>query len=151
MRQLQNAVSIGGAVIGAMLLATPAPAAAPALADLKIVKECSQYTGDTPSFCTVIESNVAAIPKGTKIWYWGPDLGVADPVMTNSAALIDAGIGNTALGHCIVDQRDAANQVGMCAFSAGSGTLMGFNAIIKVTEDAQQNFHWDGSYWTAGK
>ncbi len=140
------AIPAVSAVFASLALAAPA---APALQDFKIVKECSQYAGTAPSYCTVIESNVAAIPKGTKIFYFGPDLGVADPVMTASATLIDAGTGNLATGYCIVDQRDTANQVGMCAFTAGGGTLAGFNAIIHVSEDAQQNFHWDGSYWTA--
>lgn len=39
----------------------------------------------------------------------------------------------------------------MCSFTAGSGTLAGFNALIDVTEDAQSAFHWDGVDWTAGK
>jgi hypothetical protein len=134
-------------------LSFPAYAAPAALVtkELHIVKECNEYTGDTPSYSMITDSNIEAIPKGTKIWYWGPDLGVVDPIMTSSMAIIDAGVGNLASGYCIVDQRDMAHQKGMCGFSAGSGTLAGFNAFIDVSEDAQQAFHWDGLYWTGGK
>lgn len=83
MDRLKSVVLVGLALgIGGYGL--PSLAAGPATKDLHITKECSGYTGDTPSFCTVTESNFEAIPKGTKIWYWGPDLGVADPVMTSS-------------------------------------------------------------------
>ena len=142
-------------IVAALAAALVSPAIAapamPATKVMKIVKECNEYTGDTPSYCMITDSNIAAIPKGTKIWYWGPDLGVADPMMTAANAIIDAGVGNLASGYCIVDQTDMAHQAGMCAFTAGSGTLAGFNALIKVSEDAQGGFHWDGPYWTAGK
>ncbi len=149
MRQFPSAVvALLAAVSVSPALAAPAM---PATQAMKIVKECNEYNGDTPSYCMITDSNIAAILKGTKIWYWGPDLGVADPVMTASNALIDAGAGDLASGYCIVDQTDATHQAGMCAFTAGSGTLADFNALIKVTEDAAGAFHWDGLYWTAGK
>ncbi|WP_280110101.1 hypothetical protein [Rhizobium sp. CF142] len=35
---------------------------------------------------------------------------------------------------------------GTCAFYAGSGTLAGFQAVVKVTVDDKQIYHWDGGY-----
>ena len=32
------------------------------------------------------------------------------------------------------------------AFHAGSGTLAGFQAVVKVTVDDKQIWHWDGCY-----
>ena len=52
---------------GAILVLASVAHAAPSMQPLKISKECSQYTGETPSFCTITESNLAAIPAGTKI------------------------------------------------------------------------------------
>jgi hypothetical protein len=148
MHRIQNAVL--AALATALVSPAIAAPALPATQPLHLTKECNEYTGDTPSFCMVTDSNIAAIPKGTKIWYWGPDLGVADPMMTASSVIIDAGVGNMAAGYCIVDQTDPAHQVGMCAFTAGSGTLAGFSALIEVTQDGS-TYHWDGPYWTAGK
>ena len=102
-----------------------------------------------PTYCAVTESNIVAVPMGKKIWYWGPDLGMADPVMVASNATIDAGRNNLATGFCIVDQTDMDRQKGYCAFSAGTGTLAGFNALIWVSAAATGDVHWEGVWWTA--
>jgi hypothetical protein len=90
----------------------------------------------------VLESNVPALKKGTKILYYGP---VNDsPAFSYSNVVLDNGAGDTAMGNCIVD--NSAGPKGMCAFYAGSGSLTGFLAIVQVTVDAKQVWHWDGSY-----
>ena len=138
-----------GALIGIIaafgVLASPAWAAsaAPTMQPLKLAKDCSKYSGDTPSFCTIVESNVAAVPPGTKILYYGPVTN--SPLFTSSSVVISVGPGDTAVGYCIV--YDTANPpVGTCAFNAGSGTLAGFQAIAKVSVDDKQVWHWDGGY-----
>jgi hypothetical protein len=128
---------------GAILALNSAVFAAPAMQPLKIAKECSQYSGETPSFCTITESNLAAVPVGTKILYYGPM--VNSPLFSNSAAVLAVGPGDTAVGHCIVYDT-ATPPYGLCAFHAGSGTLTGFQAIVKVTVDDKQIWHWDGGY-----
>jgi hypothetical protein len=40
---------------GAILALTSVASATPAMQPLKISKECSQYTGETPSFCTITD------------------------------------------------------------------------------------------------
>ena len=128
---------------GAILALTSVASAAPAMQPLKISKECSQYTGDTPSFCTITESNLAAIPVGAKIFYYGPVTG--SPLFTSSTAVIAVGNGDSAVGYCVV--YDTANPpLGTCAFHAGSGTLAGFQAVVTVTVDDKQIWHWDGGY-----
>ncbi|WP_331371408.1 hypothetical protein [Sinorhizobium chiapasense] len=132
-----------GAIL-ALTSAAPAMAStAPAMQPLKISKECSQYTGDTPSFCTITESNLAAIPAGTKIFYYGPVTG--SPLFSSSAAVITVGNGDSAVGYCVVYDT-ASPPLGTCAFHAGSGTLAGFQAVVKVTVDDKQIWHWDGGY-----
>ena len=84
---------------GAILALTSVASAAPAMQPLKISKECSQYTGDTPSFCTITESNLAAIPAGTKIFYYGPVTG--SPLFGSSTAVIAVGNGDLAVGYCV--------------------------------------------------
>jgi len=128
---------------GPVLVLTSAAAAAPAMQPLKISKECSQYTGDTPSFCTITESNLPAIPAGTKIFYYGPVTG--SPLFTSSAVVIAVGNGSSAVGYCVVyDTRTPP--LGTCAFHAGSGTLAGFQAVFTSTVDDKQVWHWDGGY-----
>jgi hypothetical protein len=132
--------------LGIAVLATPVAAAdAPKMQPLTLSKDCSQYSGAMPSVCTVLESNVPALKNGTKILYYGP---VNDsPAFSSSNVVLDNGAGDTAMGNCIVD--NAAGPKGMCAFYAGSGSLTGFMAIVQVTVDAKQVWHWDGSYTVA--
>ena len=58
--------------------------------------------------------------------------------------MLDNGEGDTAMGNCIVDF--GAGPKGICAFYAGSGSLAGFSAIVQVTVDDKQVWHWEGSY-----
>jgi hypothetical protein len=113
------------------------------MAPLKIAKECSEYTAKTPSFCTITDSNVAGIPAGTKVLYYGPVTG--SPLFTSSSVVVAAGAGDSAVGYCIVYDT-AKPPLGMCAFHAGSGKLAGFQAIAKVTVDDKQIWHWEGGY-----
>ena len=128
---------------GAMLALTSVASAESAMQPLKISKECSQYTGETPSFCTITESSLAAIPVGTKILYYGPV--TSSPLFGSSTAVIAVGNGDSAVGYCVV-YNTASPPLGTCAFHAGSGTLAGFQAIVKVTVDDKQIWHWDGGY-----
>jgi hypothetical protein len=136
--------AMSAAILGAAILVPAASAgSAPTMQPLKISKECTQYSGETPSFCTIVESNLAAIPAGTKIFYYGPVTN--SPLFTSSSAVIAVGTGNSAVGYCIVYDT-ASPPLGTCAFHAGSGTLAGFQAIVKVTVDDKQIWHWDGGY-----
>lgn len=110
-----------GTILALAQTAFAAPAA-PETQPLKIAKECSQFTGDTPSFCTITESNLEAIPAGTKILYYGPV--VANPLFSSSTAVIAVGNGDSAVGYCVVYDT-AKPPLGTCAFHAGSGTLAG--------------------------
>lgn len=134
-----------GAILALAL--TSVASAAPTMQPLKISKECSQYTGEVPSFCTITESNLAGIPAGTKIVYYGPVTGSS--LFGSSTAVIAVGNGDTALGYCVTYDT-ASPPFGTCAFHAGSGTLAGFQAIVKVTVDDKQIWHWDGGYLLGG-
>jgi hypothetical protein len=128
---------------GAVLALTSQATAAPDAQPLTIAKECSEYTGETPSFCTITESNLAAIPVGTKIFYYGPE--VSNPRFGSSVAVLSVGAGDSAVGYCVTYD-SATPMQGTCAFHAGSGSLSGFQAVVKVTVDDKQIYHWDGDY-----
>lgn len=129
-------------------LAAPAPTvlAAPNPTEINVVKDCSEYTGEKPSLCTISESDLDALPPGTKIWYQGPVL--TNNYFLSSNVLADTGNGSTATGYCIFDAR-ATESVGLCTFWQGTGALTGFTAILHVTVDAQREWHWDGVYYFA--
>ncbi len=52
----------------------------------------------SPSFCTITVSDLAAIPVGAKVMYWGPVL--QDPNFLSSRVVLRAGHGNRAFGYC---------------------------------------------------
>jgi hypothetical protein len=131
---------------GAVLALSSVAFAEPAMQPLKISKDCSEFTGESPSFCTITESSLAAIPAGTKILYYGPM--ITSPLFVSSTAVLAVGNGDSALGYCVT--YDAASPPsGTCAFHAGSGTLAGFQAVVTVTVDDKQIWHWDGGYLLA--
>jgi hypothetical protein len=129
--------------VGAALGLGSSASAAPEMTTLNITKECSQYSGEVPSYCTVVESNLAAISPGTKIFYYGPVTG--SPYFSSSNVVLAVGPGDSAVGYCVVYDT-AAPPLGSCAFHAGSGSLAGFQAIVTVTVDDKQIWHWDGGY-----
>src|SRR6476659_10376259 len=128
---------------GAILALNSAAYPAPAMEPLKSAKECSQYSGETPSFCTITESNLAAIPTGTKEFYYGPVTN--SPLFTSSSVVLAVGPSDSAVGYCVVYDT-AKPPIGLCAFNAGSGKLSGFQAIVKVAVDDKQLWHWEGGY-----
>ena len=138
---MRNLVLIAGLALSSAAFGSPA-LAAPAFEPLKIVKECSKYSGDIGSFCTVTQSSLAAIPVGATVFYYGPVTN--SPLYSSTSVVLEAGVGSTAIGYCILD----GQSVGLCAFSAGTGTLAGFQALLKVSvADAKQmTYNWDGGY-----
>jgi hypothetical protein len=137
MKQLQHL-----AALPAILSVAPSVAGdAAKMQPFSLSQNCDEWTSEEPSFCTVIESNVAALKKGTKILYYGPV--VDKTTFSSSNVVLDDGAGDTAIGNCIVDYEAMR---GMCAFHAGNGSLAGFTAIAQASTDDDQVWHWNGSY-----
>lgn len=132
------------AVVGtivALAAVIPTASAGTALQPLHITKDCSAFTGEIPSFCTITGSDLGAIPVGTKIFYWGPVN--SDPNFLSSRVVARAGHGNRAFGYCSAIYQPYH---GVCTFWKGTGTLSGFHASVDVTLDSAGVFHWDGTY-----
>ena len=145
MRSVRGLLAVATTILAFGVIAQAA-SAGDKMKPLNISKECSQYTGGTPSFCTIKESSLDLIPAGTKVFYYGPVTN--SPLFTSSTAVLAVGPGNSAVGYCVVYDT-ASPPVGTCAVHAGSGTLAGFQAILKVTVDDKQVWHWDGGYLLA--
>ena len=79
-------------LIGALALITggsPVSASAERRGELHLTKECSQYTGLPGSFCTFTKSNLAAIKRGSRVFYDQAD-GIPTG-MLDSNVVLDAG------------------------------------------------------------
>ena len=68
---------------------------APKMEKLTLSKECSQYSGGLPSFCTVLNSNLPALKAGTKVLYYGPV--TSNPAFSSNNVVLDTGDGGTAI------------------------------------------------------
>ncbi len=144
--QSARAVSAISALSATALWAIPVSAEDVAFHPLNIVKECSQDTGKSGGFCSITKSSLAAIPVGSKVFYYGP---FTEGPFVSSTIMLNAGGDNTAIGYCNVDN---AKSTGTCTFWAGSGTLQGFAALLELTPDANgTDYHWDGGYNLNGK
>ena len=139
---VRKLVAVAGAILAlAVVIPLTSASAGSTLQPLHVTKECSQFTGDTPSFCTITGSNLDAIRVGTKVMYWGPVL--TDPNFMSSRVVLRAGHGNRAFGYC---QTIADPYHGTCTFWKGTGALSGFHASVDVTYVSGADFDWDGTY-----
>lgn len=118
-----------------------AATAFPRSGDLHVTKECSQYTGQVGSFCTITSSNLDAIEVGSRVIY----ASAPGPGSLDSDVVLDPpGPGNnTAFGHCFLN---FATGQGLCTFSGGTGKFTHFQASAAVSYLGGPNWAWDGTY-----
>lgn len=130
-------------VVAASVLAVAASAHSDSRGDrgraLHVEKECSGYSGEIGSYCTVTRSNLRAIGVGTRIFY--AQAGAPDGSV-DSDVILYAGPRNTATGHCAVDPAGS----GRCTLSGGTGTLDGIRARVDVSYLGGLDFAWNGTY-----
>jgi hypothetical protein len=107
--------------------------------DLHVTKECSAYTGLAGDFCTITSSNIDEIEAGAKVIY----AEAAGEGTLDTEVVLDAGSGNTAKGHVVLDLE--ANK-GTATFSGGTGKFVGFEAHADVTADSDGLWHWEGTF-----
>jgi hypothetical protein len=109
---------------------------------LHLTKECSQYDYSAGSFCTIETSNLAMIPKGSQVIY----LEAAGSSGLDTDIVLDAGGGNIATGHVVLD---FGTMTGTVTFNGGTGQFRHFHAKAAVSfiGDADNNvWAWDGTY-----
>jgi hypothetical protein len=147
MRSVRSIVFVVGTIL-AWDVGAQTASAAPPNQPLHVVKDCSEFAGLIPSFCTVRSSSLDALGADTVVWYNGPV--VASTYFMSSHVLLDAHDGSTASGYCMFDYSKSTafstESIGMCSFWGGTGTLAGFNAMVGVTVDASGLWMWDGTY-----
>ena len=107
---------------------------------LHVTKECSEYTGEAGSFCTIASSNFDAIPPGSKVVYAeaATDAGGLD-----TDIVVKTPNGDTANGHVVLD---GATQTGTVTLTGGTGPMAGLQAELEVAPLDEPNYSWDGPY-----
>jgi hypothetical protein len=129
------------AAVAVGLLGPGAAAAdSPRSGALHVTKECSQYTGQAGSFCTITSSTLKAIDGGSKVIYLQP----AGAAGLDTDVVLYTGPGNSAFGHVTLSP---ASPSGVVTFSGGTGQFRGFEARVIVTYNpATGLWYWDGTY-----
>ena len=107
---------------------------------LHLEKECSEYTGEAGSFCTISSSNFDAIPIGSKVVY--AEAATADGGL-DTDIVVSTPNGDSAHGHVVLD---GATQTGTVTLDGGTGELASLAADLVVAPLAEPSYSWDGPY-----
>jgi hypothetical protein len=107
---------------------------------LSVTKECSEFTGEAGSFCTIESSNCEALPPGSKVVY--REAVSADGNLDSDLVVTTPG-GDTANGHVTLD---GATQTGRVTLTGGTGELAAIAAELVVAPVGGPNFSWEGEY-----
>ena len=107
---------------------------------LHVEKECSEYTGEAGSFCTIASSNVDEIPVGSKVVY--SEAATAEGGL-DTDIVVNTPDGETVYGHVVLD---GATQTGTVTLAGGTGQLAQLAADLVVAPLAEPSYSWDGPY-----
>jgi hypothetical protein len=127
----------------ALTLSVSAGAASERSRHFHVTKNCSAFTGNPGSFCTITSSDLTEIEVGSTIYYDYPIVLPTPTGLLDTDIVLYVGTGNWAVGHCTLD---ATTNLGICTFSDGTGPLAGFQARINVSSTDGINYTWDGTY-----
>jgi len=134
----------GLVVVAASILAVSACTAAPSAAAhkaFKLDKTCVVDVG-----CTIVASDIDAIPVGTLVKY--AVIGDGSTLQQNATFAVG---NSSASGFCDFNH-DGKPLAAQCTFLSGTGTLKGFHLIADVTltgdgKGPDSVWHWNGTYW----
>ena len=131
-------------VVTATILTISACTAAPSAAAHKpfhLDKTCVAGVG-----CTIVSSDIDAIPVGTLVKY--TPIGDGSTRQQNATFVVG---NSSASGFCDFNH-DRKPLAAQCTFLSGTGALKGFHLIADVTltgdgKGPDSVWHWDGTYW----
>jgi len=136
-------LTLAAVVVLALLVGSSAALAgsvSPRTGYLHVTKECSEYTLAAGGFCTITSSNLKAIPVGAKVIY--KDAAGASGIDTDF--VLDAGPGNSAFGHVVLD---LTSGFGTVTLDGGTGKFTHFHATaVDVTPSGWPDWAWNGDY-----
>jgi hypothetical protein len=131
-------------VIAALTVLVPSVSASSPLGEVHLTKTCP--TWETTFTCTVQTVTAGPIPVGTVVAYSG----LFSPTLSATVVLTTPD-GSTATGHCTLVWRpelSGNDGFGTCVFLSGTGSLAGFHANLKITDNPNTLVtNWDGIYF----
>ena len=113
---------------------------APRSGTLQVTKECSEYTGEAGSFCTIASSNFDAIPIGSKVVYAEAATAAGG---LDTDIVVNTPDGDTGFGHVVLD---GTTQTGTVTLAGGTRRLAKLAADLVVAPLAEPSYSWDGPY-----
>jgi hypothetical protein len=145
-----SAVRVGAAGLLFVLLLVGSQSAladstSPRSGELRVTKECSEYSGQPGSFCTITSSNIPWIKAGMRVVYAeAADFGT---FTLDTDVVLSRGDGSAANGHVHLD---ILTGLGTVTFDGGRGAFKTFHgsAAVSVTDPGtpQEVWHWNGTY-----
>ena len=109
---------------------------------MHLEKECSEYTGAAGSFCTIVSSDLDAIPTGSKVIY--REAATASGGLDSDIS-VETPDGDVANGHVVLD---GATQTGTVTLRGGSGAFATLTADLEVAQVTGPTYRWDGPFST---
>jgi hypothetical protein len=106
---------------------------------LHLTKECSAYTGQPRSFCTIDSSDFSGIPVGSKVVY---EEGMTATGL-DTDILVTTPNGDQVKGHVLLD---SSTGTGTVRLGGGTGQLIGLSADLVVVALEVPRYRWEGSY-----
>lgn len=140
MRSIRSLVVVAATIL-AVSACTAASPAAGAHKAFHLDKTCVADGG-----CTIVSSDIDAIPVGTLISYTA--IGDGSTLQQNATFTVGDG---SASGFCDFNH-DGKPLAAQCTFLSGTGALKGFHLVADVTltgdgKGPDSVWHWDGTYW----
>ncbi len=140
MRSVRSLVVVAATIL-AVSACTAASPAADAHKAFRLDKTCVADVG-----CTIVSSDLDAIPVGTVITYTA--IGDGSTLQQNATFTVGNG---SASGFCDFNH-DGKPLAAQCTFLSGTGTLKGFHLVADVTltgdgKGPDSVWHWNGTYW----
>ncbi|CAN5632114.1 hypothetical protein BH23CHL7_BH23CHL7_15140 [soil metagenome] len=136
MRSIRSLIVVAATV----LTISGCSAAADTPKPFKLDKTCDEVG------CTIVSSDLAAIPVGTLITY--TQIGDGSTQQSNATFTTMDG---SASGFCDFNY-DGKPLAAQCTFLSGTGALTGFHLVADVTltgdgASPDSVWHWEGTYW----
>ncbi len=142
MRSVRSLLMAGAAILA--VSACTATPSADAHKAFHLDKTCVAGVGGTT--CTIVASDLDAIPVGTLIKY--TLIGDGSTLQKNATFTTANG---SASGFCDFNH-DRKPLAAQCTFLSGTGALKGFHLVADVTltgdgKSPDSVWHWNGTYW----
>ena len=125
MNSKRSLLVVAAAILSLAALAPSVAASSPRSGELQATKECSGFTGNAGSYCTITSSNLKAIPVDSTILYLQP-AGLFTSAGSDVVLDMPGPGNNQAFGNCSL-------YIGHCSFWGGTGIFTWFHASLTVS------------------